>query len=82
MAARDFNTEISNIGDAIGRMYGIAAIAQGARSLLDNEKILDDEDEKTEADVSVILMLERIEDDIRRLAGELSSYDLRNREPV
>lgn len=82
MAARDFNTDISNIGDAVDRLYRIAAMAQGAGSLLANSESGEDEDGKGEADVSVIFMLERIEDDLHGLAGKLSSYELRNRVPV
>lgn len=71
MAAKDFTTPIEDIGEAVNRIFRIAAIAQGANALLaSNESRISAEM------MSAIFMLERIEGDLLQLAGHLDAFDL------
>jgi hypothetical protein len=71
MAARDFSTPIGDIGDAINRLYRIAAVAQGTAALLSESGPGDPEKIQ-----SAIFMNERIQDDLKRLANDLDEFDI------
>lgn len=78
MAARDFSTPIGDIGDAINRLYRIAAVAQGTAALLGESGT-----GHTEQIQSAIFMNERIQDDLKRLANDLDVFDIRDgKDPI
>ncbi|KAF0102473.1 MAG: hypothetical protein FD187_2370 [bacterium] len=71
MATKDCTTHIADIGEAINRIYRIAAMAQGANALLASN-----EGFPTEEIQSGIFLVQRIEADLRQLAERLDEFDL------
>jgi len=65
MAARDFNTPLQDTGEAVNRIYRLAAMAQAGAALMMNKQ---DMVETVEEFQSAVFLLEKIEDDLRQLA--------------
>lgn len=68
MAARDFNTPLKNIDDAVSRLYRLAALAQAGTALMHQQLELVETYEEFQ---SAVFLLEKLEDDSRHLAFSL-----------
>jgi hypothetical protein len=75
MAVRDFNTPLQDTGEAVNRIYRLAAIAQAGAALMNNKQDLVETFEEFQ---STVFLLEKIEDDLRQLAFCLEELEVKS----